>query len=390
MTETGTKYTTTPFKKAVKYDAKLRLAIAGPSGSGKTYTALSIATAMSKKVALVDTEHGSASKYADLFEFDVLEVAPPFHPQRFVAAIAQAEAADYEVVILDSLSHAWFGSGGMLDIVNDIAATLKGTNTFAAWKTGTPIQNDLVEAIIGSNLHIIGTMRSKQDYAMDRDDKTGKTSVRKVGMAPIQRDGFEYEFDVFTEMDMENKMIVSKTRCPAMTGKVFTKPDANVAAILMTWLKGQPQPAPKVTATSPRPTTPAKPQGKVTRPAQPTTVKDWLTIKAAEHAKKPATTPMVGLLAGKMSEALQDNSEKPRHLVNAWLWGKERTSDLPPGAVQAMLDWLIEDKDSTGDYPLNPLATQELLLIKKQAELDAGQQSFPTPEQVQADMEAAK
>jgi len=239
MTEKEEKYMA--FKKAVKYDAKLRMAIAGPSGSGKTYTALAIGTAMSKKVALVDTEHGSASKYADLFEFDVMELAPPFHPQRFCDAIKQAEAAGYEIVILDSLSHAWFADGGLLSIVDDVAATLKGNNTFAAWKTGTPIQNALVEAIIGANLHIIGTMRSKQEYAMSQDDR-GKTTVRKVGMAPIQREGFEYEFDVFAEMDMDNRMIVSKTRCPSLVGKVFPKPGTEVATILNDWLSGQAKP----------------------------------------------------------------------------------------------------------------------------------------------------
>ena len=102
------------FQKAVKQEAKLRLAIAGPAGSGKTYTGLSIAQSLANggKIAVLDTEHGSASKYADLFDFDVMEMDPPFHPDRFAAAIREAQGAGYKVIVLDSLSHAWNGTGG--------------------------------------------------------------------------------------------------------------------------------------------------------------------------------------------------------------------------------------------------------------------------------------
>ena len=231
------------FQKAVKYGAKLRMCIAGPSGSGKTYTALRVATALANgdKIALVDTEHGSASKYADIFDFDVLELKAPFHPHRFVKAIEAAEEAGYGVVILDSLSHAWRGPGGMLDIVDDIAKRMKTTNTFVAWKDATPIQNDLVEAILAADLHVFATMRSKQSYVMERNDK-GYTTVRKVGMAPVQREGFEYEFDLFLDIDIDNNAIVSKTRCPALVGKVFNKPGEGLAATLSEWLAGEPAP----------------------------------------------------------------------------------------------------------------------------------------------------
>ncbi len=229
------------FKKAVKSEAKLRLAVTGPSGSGKTYTALAIATHLADGagVAMVDTEHGSASKYADIFTFDVLEMTPPFHPDNFVRAIAEAAQAGYAVIILDSLTHAWSGTGGMLDIVDEIAKRKSGGNTFAAWKDATPIQNRLVDGIVGAPIHVIATMRSKQDFAQEKDDR-GKTVVRKVGMAPQQRDGFEYEFDVVLDMNQDNEAIVSKTRCPALTSRVFTKPGADVAGILADWLHGVP------------------------------------------------------------------------------------------------------------------------------------------------------
>ena len=232
------------FAPAVKTEAKLRLAIAGPSGSGKTYTALAVATALADggKVAVLDTEHGSASKYADLFAFDVLNESAPFHPDKVTAAINDAGRGGYAVLILDSMSHFWNGPGGMTDIVDDIARRMKSPNSFAAWKDGTPIQQKMIEAIVSAPLHIIATMRSKQDYILETDER-GKQRPRKVGMAPIQRDGFEYEFDVFMDMDNDNTGMIAKTRCPALTNGVFRKPGADVANILRDWLHGAP-PAP--------------------------------------------------------------------------------------------------------------------------------------------------
>ncbi|MDX1662228.1 MAG: ATP-binding protein [Candidatus Promineifilaceae bacterium] len=229
------------FRPAIKREAKLRLAIAGPSGSGKTYTALALATALAEegRVAVVDTEHGSASKYADIFDFDVVNFDAPFHPDRFVEAIQTAESSGYDVIIIDSLSHAWNGTGGLLQIVDTAARKYKG-NTYMAWSEGTPLQNRLVETIVGASIHVIGTMRSKQDYVLV--ERNGKQVPQKVGMAPIQRDGFEYEFDVFLEMDIENNAIVTKTRCPALVGVVIPEPGAELAETLQGWLNGEKPP----------------------------------------------------------------------------------------------------------------------------------------------------
>lgn len=226
------------FQKAIKQEAKLRLAIAGPSGSGKTFTALTIAKTLASggKVALVDTEHGSASKYADLFDFDVMNIDPPFIPSRFTSAIREAQAAGYSVVVLDSLSHAWSGQGGILDIVDQAALKLKG-NTFAAWKEGTPVYNELIDGIIRSDVHVIATMRSKQDYVQSQDEN-GRKKVEKLGMAPVQREGFEYEFDIVFNMDTDNNAVVTKTRCSALSGSVIRKPSHEVAEIMKNWLHG--------------------------------------------------------------------------------------------------------------------------------------------------------
>lgn len=237
--ETKVTYVTSPFQKAVKHEAKLRMAIAGPSGSGKTYTALRFATALGGKIAVIDTEHGSASKYADLFDFDVLELDPPYHPDRYIEAVTAAGKAGYDTVIIDSLSHAWFGAGGLLEIVDDFAKQSKSGNSYVAWKQGTPIQNRLIDSILAAPLHVIATMRAKQDYAIGRDDATGKSTVTKLGLAPIQREGVEYEFDVYADMTVPaSDFVITKTRCPELSGKVFNKPGENVIAILKPWLSG--------------------------------------------------------------------------------------------------------------------------------------------------------
>jgi hypothetical protein len=129
------------------------------------------------------------------------------------------------------------GKDGVLEQVDKTAARSNAGNSFTAWKDGTKLQNKLIDAILKAPIHIIVTMRSKTDYIMETNDK-GKTAPKKVGMAPIQRDGLEYEFDVVGDMDQANTLIVSKTRCPALAGAVIEKPGEALAESLMTWLTG--------------------------------------------------------------------------------------------------------------------------------------------------------
>lgn len=269
------------FKRAVKAQSFLRLALAGPAGSGKTYTALTLATALAdgKPVAVIDTEHGSATKYADLFGFDALELAAPFSPDRYIEAIHDAESAGYAVLVIDSLTHAWDGAGGLIEIVGGIAKRKYGGNTFAAWAEGTPIQTRFIEAILASRLHIIATMRTKSDYSTDKDERTGKTSITKVGTAVKQRDGVEYEFDIFARMTLDNEAIIEKTRCSALAGAIIRKPGKPMAETLRTWLTGEPMPALAATATPP-----------ATRPTAPTTTSAETGESAPDDA--PAPEPM--------------------------------------------------------------------------------------------------
>lgn len=234
------------FKPATKSKLFARVGLIGPSGSGKTYTALALATALGQRVAVIDTEHGAASKYADLFTFDVLELTS-FDPRTYMEAIRAAEAAGYDTIVIDSLSHAWAGSGGVLELVDKISRQSKSGNNFSAWGDVTPLQNQLIETILASKMHVIATMRSKMEYAQQRDENTGKTRVVKLGLQPVQRDSVEYEFDIIGEMDMDNVLTISKTRCPALKSAVIERPGAALAQTIGVWLnsgEGERQPNP--------------------------------------------------------------------------------------------------------------------------------------------------
>lgn len=240
-----------PFKKATKEQSKLRLALIGISGSGKTMTALKVAKVLGSKTALIDTERGSASKYADQFDFDVLEL-DSFHPQTYIKAIGEA-SGNYDTLIIDSLSHAWSGKDGALELVDRAAKRSQSGNTFMAWREVTPLHNALVDAMLQANCHVIVTMRAKTEYVQEKDEKTGKLTPRKVGLQPVQRDGLEYEFDVVGDMTNENDLIISKTRCPALTGQIYNKPGDDVAGILKGWVSDGVMPSHPNPPATPRP-----------------------------------------------------------------------------------------------------------------------------------------
>jgi hypothetical protein len=191
-------------------------------------------------VAVIDTEHGSASKYADLFPpFDCLNL-DTFHPDLYVEALHAAERTGYAVLIIDSFSHAWNGKGGLLEVVDGIARRSKSGNTYVAWGEATPIQNRLIDTLLGAKLHIIATMRSKMEYSQEKDERTNRTIIRKLGLAPIQRDQVEYEMDVVGDLDTEHTLTIQKSRCPALSGAVIPRPGADIADILRSWLSGAP------------------------------------------------------------------------------------------------------------------------------------------------------
>lgn len=246
------------FRKAVKFASKGRVAFVGPSGAGKSYTMLILATLLAGpegRIAALDTEHGSLSKYGDLFDFDVLELSS-FTAQSFLTALHAAEDDGYAVFCCDSLSHFWMGRGGALEFVDAVAKRSK--DQMAGWKDFRPFEREMIEAMIASRCHVLCTMRTKNEY-QEVVDAAGKKKRVKIGLAPVQRDGLEYEFDMVGYMDDENTLIIDKTRCPELAGKVITRPQAQDFEVFRAWLAGEArpgsaparQPAPPARATQP-------------------------------------------------------------------------------------------------------------------------------------------
>ncbi|MFP5424739.1 MAG: ATP-binding protein [Gammaproteobacteria bacterium] len=218
------------FKKAERKQAKLRLALAGPSGSGKTFSALLMAKGLGGRIAVIDTEHGSASLYADIADFDVLELHAPYSPERYAEAITAAEQAGYSVLIIDSYSHEWTGSGGCLESNEKLAHQKFKGNTWAAWNETTPRHRKLTDKILTSPLHIICTMRSKTETVQGEGKK-----VIKLGMKSEQRDGTDYEFTVVLDITHDgHAAIASKDRT-----KLFDQPEViseDTGRRLLAWL----------------------------------------------------------------------------------------------------------------------------------------------------------
>jgi hypothetical protein len=218
------------FKKASKKKSKLRLAIEGASGSGKTYSALVLAKGLGKKMAVIDTEFGSASLYADKFDFDVLNLDPPYSPERYIEAIKNAEEAGYDVCIIDSMSHEWNGEGGCLDIQNKM-----GGNSYTSWGKVTPRHDKFINAILTSRMHIISTLRSKANYETGKDT-SGKMTVEKKGTSPIQRDSVDYEFTIVFDLNQQHMARASKDRTSLFDGQDFII-DNNISKKLIDWLE---------------------------------------------------------------------------------------------------------------------------------------------------------
>lgn len=233
------------FAPAVKAQIKARVALDGPTGSGKTWTALEWATVLAGggKVALVDTERDSARLYAPHFAFDVCKFDPPYEVDRLIKLLGEADAAGYAVIVVDSLSHFWEGEGGVLDEVDAASKRAKG-NTFAGWKHGTPLQRHMIDTFLGLDAHVIVTMRSKMEYVIE--EIGGKQVPRKVGMAPVQRGGIEYEFQLVGDLDFDHCLTFSKSRCDVLASKMIQPGRAAEAAeTFRDWLSDGEPPPPK-------------------------------------------------------------------------------------------------------------------------------------------------
>jgi len=241
-------------KKAQRKKAKLKLGIAAPSGGGKTAGALLIAYGMMKekyptlndvdlwdKIVIIDSENGSGELYVDkeigstkIGEYCAITLQPPFEANKYTDAILLAYEAGKEVAIIDSTTHLWAGQGGLLEQQGNAAK--RTGNGYTAWRDVTPQLNRFIDTMLQTDIHIIATMRSKQEYIQEKDPSTGKTTIRKVGLNPVQREGMEYEFTSFFEIDNEHNAYGSKDRTSIFDQKTFVI-TPNVGKQLMQYLE---------------------------------------------------------------------------------------------------------------------------------------------------------
>jgi hypothetical protein len=227
------------FEDAVRAAEKARIALTGPSGSGKTYTALSIGTGLLPEggtLGVIDTERGSASKYAGLFTFKTMKL-PSFEPQALIRALAVAAARGIDVVVIDSLTHFWSGRGGALAQVDQKTKASTSKNAFTTgWKDVSPLLLDMLDAILSYPGHVICTMRVKTEWVIQENDR-GKKEPTKVGTKLDQRDGIDYEFDLVGALNQDHVMTVDKSRYPTIeVGSAHDKPDFALGHTIAEWL----------------------------------------------------------------------------------------------------------------------------------------------------------
>lgn len=254
-------------KKAQRTKAKLKLGVSAPSGGGKTLGSLLIAYGLMKekystasdsqiweKIAIIDTENGSGELYVGreiagikIGEYNAITLTPPFEADKYTQSIELCKESGIEVCIIDSVTHLWSGAGGLLEQQGAIAK--RTGNSYTAWRDITPQHNHFVDTMLQTDMHIIANMRSKTDYVQEKDPNTGKTTIRKVGLNPIAKDGMEFEFTLFLDINAEHEAFASKDRTSIYDQKTF-KITPQVGRDLMKWLESGTEGAKQVVATT--------------------------------------------------------------------------------------------------------------------------------------------
>lgn len=212
-------------EEAKRVNQTLKIGISGPSGSGKTYSSLLVARGLVDswdEVGVVDTENNSASLYSDLpkryepdgtsFRTLVGGLKPPYNPQHFIEAMNYWVQKKKKAIVVDTASKEWDGVGGILD------QERKYGNKLAAWKILTPKHTAFLEAIQNCPVHLILTLRAKADYLYE-EGQGKKMTVQKVGLKPIQREGFEYELTTFFAAQLNHHVTAEKDRTTLFDGK---------------------------------------------------------------------------------------------------------------------------------------------------------------------------
>lgn len=299
------------FKKAQREQVRIKVGIAGPAGSGKTMSSLLMAYGITRsefpnlsdaevwdKICLIDTENGSGSLYVGkqvgptlIGAYNTIDLTPPFEPGVFVDAIHMAEQHGMNVIIIDSLSHAWVGVGGALDQQGKIAE--RSGNSWTAWRSVTPQHNKLVDAMLQSPAHIIANMRAKMEYQQTTND-AGKKQVKAIGMGVVMREGIEYEFTVSFMLDYDHIANSTKDRTGMFDGKYFTI-DANTGKQMYEWLSSGAVPAPKAEIPAPAPA-PSQPDEQLQKAVTmvDAMVKEKLKVEGGKEAVPALVIEIIG------------------------------------------------------------------------------------------------
>lgn len=241
------------FVDAVREAIPALIAISGPSGSGKTYTALQLATGLAEggPVYAIDTENNRMRLYASDFKFRHMALDAPYSPERFVGAIDAAVKGGAAAIVLDSCTPEWDGAGGVQEIVDQAMVRFKN-NKFAAWGVGTPKHQAFLDALTHCPVHLIVTVRAKMAY--EQVDKT----IKKLGLQPIQRPNFEYEFPFWFDVDSSHQVVVTRSCWAELSDQVFTKPGPELGLKIAEWLNSGAEPvAPPTPALTAAPSQPA-------------------------------------------------------------------------------------------------------------------------------------
>lgn len=218
-------------QKAQRNRAKIKIGLQGASGSGKTMSALLLGYGLCnswEKIAVIDSENNSAHLYSHLGGYNVIGISAPFNPEKYIEALALAVKAGMEVVIIDSISHEWEGVGGIIDLHGSMAG-----NSFTNWNKITPRHNSFVNAILQSPVHVLATIRTKQDYVLV--EKNGKQVPEKVGLKGITRDGMDYELTIVFDLDIKHNATVSKDRTGIFANEAEFKISADIGRKILEW-----------------------------------------------------------------------------------------------------------------------------------------------------------
>ncbi|WP_327359680.1 AAA family ATPase [Streptomyces sp. NBC_01304] len=226
-----------PFGPAVKEQSRGRIALAGPSGAGKTFTALALANGLGHSTAVIETVHGHASAYADLFGFDLCPPLAYCSPETLITALAACAAQGYDSVIIDSFSLFWSGPGGVLEQVGLAAKRGSGGPRNSGWDEVRPRERRMLEALFAYPGHVLVTLRTATEYLVEPDEQ-GRQHARRVGGKPVGRDGIEYEFTFVASLDTDHTLVVDKALSPDLSGAAVARPDTEFGARIGAWLSG--------------------------------------------------------------------------------------------------------------------------------------------------------